>query len=139
MRSKKIDSGFLLRLEKGEELVSTVGDFCKKSKISGGWITGLGGVTSVQVGYYHLKRQKYVWRHVKNVVELTNLTGNISQIGDEVILHLHATVTDTRNKAYGGHLREATTGGTVEIFIQTLGVKLTRSLDKNIGLPLLDL
>lgn len=139
MVSKELNTGYLVRLEKGEELVEQLTEFVKSNDIQAGWISGLGGVLNVRLGYYHLKRKKYVFRHVKDVVELISLTGNIARIGDEPALHLHGVVSDRNNKAHGGHIKELIVGGTVEIKIETFKDPLTRKQDEEIGLPLLDL
>jgi predicted DNA-binding protein with PD1-like motif len=140
MMVKKLADGRLLaRLELGDELVKCVTEIVREHKVDGAWVSGVGGVTSVQVGYFHRERKKYVFRHVKDVVELVNLSGNISRVGDEPVLHLHAVVTDKRNKAYGGHLRSATVGGTCELLITPLGEGLMREMDPAVGLPLLKL
>lgn len=139
MKSRKIAQGYLLRLERGEDIVKVLHDFCDKQKVQGAWLSGLGGVTSAQVGYYHLKRKKYVFRHIKDVKELTNLTGNVARVGEQVALHLHGTFTDQRNKAHGGHIKRAEVGGTIEILVTDLGEKLERAQDETVGLPLLKL
>lgn len=139
MVSKKVTGGYLLRLDLGEEVVKSLAEFCEKQKIKSAWISGLGGITKAQIGYYNLKRKKYVFRHVRDVKELTNLTGNFNWIGTTPALHLHGTFTDSKNKAYGGHVREAEAGGTVEIYIQVWDTKLEREADPDIGLPLFKL
>lgn len=137
---KKLNDGRLLaRLELGEELVKCVTDIVREHTVESAWISGVGGTTSAQVGYYHRVRRKYVFRHVRDVVELINLTGNVSWVGDKPVLHLHAVVTDRRNKAYGGHLKRLEVGATCEILITPLGEGLTREMDPSVGLPLLKL
>ena len=139
MKSTAVSDGFILRLELGEELVASLEQFCQEQKVTGAWVNGVGGVTQALVGYYHLKRRKYVFRHVKSAVELVSLQGNVSTVGDQTVLHLHAVVSDNRNKTYGGHLKEARVGGTCELYIRTFENGLTRELDPKIGLPLLNL
>lgn len=137
---KKLKNGqVLVRLELGEELVTCLHEIIDKQKIAAGWITGIGGVTSVQVGYFHRQRKKYVFRHVKEVAELVSLTGNIAKVGSETVFHLHAVVTDRRNKAHGGHLKRAEIGATCELLITPFEELLTREMDPKIGLPLLKL
>jgi len=136
---QEITGSYLLRLEKGEELVAQLTQFVSNNSIKAGWVTGLGGAANVRLGYYNLQRKKYVFRHVKNVVELVSLTGNIARHDGQPALHLHGVVSDRNNKAHGGHIKELIVGGTVEIKIETFDGELTRELDENIGLPLLQL
>jgi predicted DNA-binding protein with PD1-like motif len=139
MKSTEIQSGYLLRFEKGEELVEQLTKFVDNKNVQAGWLTGLGGVLNVRLGYYHLKRKKYVFRHVKDVVELVSLVGNIASYEGEPALHLHGVVSDRNNKAHGGHIKELIVGGTLEIKLDTIDATLDRKLDDEIGLPLLDL
>lgn len=137
---KKLKDGRLLvRLDLGEELVKCVTEIVREHKVEGAWVSGVGGTTSAQIGYFHRVRRKYVFRHVRDVVELVSLSGDISWIGDEPVLHLHAVVTDRRNKAYGGHLKRLEVGATCEVLIAPLGESLTREMDPAVGLPLLKL
>lgn len=129
----------MLRFEKGEELVEQLTKFVDNKNVQAGWLTGLGGVLNVRLGYYHLKRKKYVFRHVKDVVELVSLVGNIASYEGEPALHLHGVVSDRNNKAHGGHIKELIVGGTLEIKLDTIDATLDRKLDDEIGLPLLDL
>lgn len=139
MKYSEVHNGWLLRLERGEELVSSLTEFVENNKVDGAWVSGLGGATKARVGYYNLNRKKYIFRSVKDVRELVSLQGNISKIGDKVALHLHGVVTDSNNKTRGGHIQELICGGTIELYVQNLGVKMERTVDEQIGLPLLEL
>lgn len=139
MTYKKFGSNYVIRLEKGEELVKEVLDFCRDNKIKAGFMTGLGGLTSALVGYYNLNRKKYIFRNVKDAVELVSLNGNVAEVGGELALHMHAAVSDRRNKVHGGHLKEAEVGGTCEIYLMAFDGPMQRKMDEEIGLPLLDL
>lgn len=139
MKSLKTNTGYILRLEKDEELYESIERFAKEKKIKGAFLTGLGGLTKAVVGYYNLDRKKYVFRHVKKVKELVSLNGNISMLNSGVALHLHGVVSDIRNKAFGGHIKEAVCGGTIEIHITTFDSELNRQPDAEVGLPLLEL
>lgn len=139
MKFRSVEDGFVVRLEKGEELVKTLTEFVDDKKIEAGFIQGLGGVLKARLGYYNLTRKKYIFRSVKEAVELMSLQGNISRIGDEPALHMHAVVSDKRNKAHGGHVQEMVIGGTCEVYIKTFKERIEREVDSEIGLPLMQL
>lgn len=140
MVMKKLKNGWLIvRLETGEDVVGSIHKLVTEQKISSGWVSGIGGVTSALVGYYHRQRKKYVFRHVRDVIELVSLRGNISRIGGEPALHMHCVVTDRRNKAYGGHAKRLEVGATCEVLIQTFEDEIVREMNPEIGLPLLKL
>ena len=139
MKSTELTNGYVLRLERGEELIEQLTKFIEDKEIKAGWISGIGGTTKARVGYYNLNRKKYIFRSVKDARELVSLQGNVSLISDQVALHLHGVVTDSNNKPRGGHIQELIVGGTCEVKIEVFDKPLTRSIDPEIGLPLLNL
>lgn len=130
---------YVLQFTKGEPLVEELQKFVREQNIRSAWVKGLGGLASAELGFYDLNTQEYSWNKFDEPLELTNLTGNIARQDNEPVLHLHATVSDASMHAYGGHLREARVGGTVEVMIHAIGGSLTRKLDEATGLNLLDL
>jgi len=139
MKFRKYQDEYLIRLEKGEELVATLTGFCAEHDIKSGWITGIGGVQRASVGYYNLKRKSYIYRRIKDANELISLTGNVSDVDGLPFLHLHAVVADRNNKAQGGHVHHIIIGATAEIRLVTFDEPLKRELDEDIGLKLLAL
>lgn len=139
MNYHKTSTGFILRLNKDEKLVETLNTFIKEKDIKAGWFTGLGGVQGAEIGFYNLDSKEYEWRTFIKLLEITNLTGNITYQNDRLILHIHATLTDDKLRAHGGHVRELVVGGTVEINLTTFNKKIERTFDKDTGLNLLDI
>ena len=131
---------YLLRLKKGDLLVASLTKFVIEKDIKGGWVMGLGGLAWAELGFYNLQAQAYEWDKLDEALELTSLQGNIAWQDNKPALHLHATVSDASFHARGGHVREAETAGTVELFIHVWNEdKLMRSRDNQTGLNLLDL
>ena len=56
MKYKQITDEYLIRLEKGEEIVASLTGFCAEHDIKSGWVTGIGGVQRASVGYFNTKR-----------------------------------------------------------------------------------
>lgn len=132
---------YTLRFAKGELVVEQLTKFIQDNDVHGGWIVGLGGLMWAELGFYDLDAQEYSWKKFDELLELTNVTGNIAWQDGKPVLHLHATVSDASFHAYGGHLKEAEAAGTVEIFIHRWLNKdgLKRTKDQDTGLNLLDL
>lgn len=144
MTFKYDEYNYTLRFERGELVAEGLLKFVREQKIKGGWIVGLGGLSWATLGFYDLSSQQYSWTKLEEPLELTNLTGNIAWSAgqqSEPALHLHATVSDASLHASGGHLQEAETAGTVEVFIHRWlsDDGLHRSRDEDVGLNLLDL
>jgi predicted DNA-binding protein with PD1-like motif len=52
MKLKKFGNKWVIRIDKGEEIVETVTQLCKKNKIKLGSVSGVGGTGRVTVGSF---------------------------------------------------------------------------------------
>lgn len=130
----------MVRLEKGELLVSSLVQLIKANDIPSCWISGLGGAEQADVGFYNLDRQEYEWRKVKEPLEIASLQGNITWTGSEPSLHMHGIFCKRDGKVVGGHVKEVVVNGTCEVFLHRwYGEKLTKKVDPDLGLKLMDL
>jgi uncharacterized protein len=131
---------YLVRLEKGELLVESLLQFAKEQKISGGWISAVGGALSAEIGFYDLAAQHYIWKKLDTLLEIASLQGNLAWDASEPVLHLHGSLSDKTLQTYSGHIKEIEVGGTCEIFVHVWNKdELSRTLDDQTGLNLLDL
>lgn len=132
-------TGFIIRLSKGEKIIEQLQRFCRDKGIFGAHISGIGGATRVEVGFYDLDTREYHFIEYTQTLEITSLSGNVSQVDGEPFLHLHVTLSDENNAAFGGHLKEAVVGGTCEIYLVDYGIPVERTVDEETGLKLLSL
>lgn len=139
MRYQRFNDTYVLRLEKGEEVVSCLKNFCEKEKIVLGSIEGLGATNHLVVGLYDLDQKLYHKKEFNEAFEITSLLGNISSMNDEIYLHLHINVADENMKVYGGHLYECVISATCELFVRVIEGKVDRFKDDVTGLNLYDL
>jgi predicted DNA-binding protein with PD1-like motif len=131
---------YLIRLAKGERLAEGFEQFFAATAIDGGWVNGLGAASDVCLGFYNLGSKAYKWRTFGNMMEIASLEGNIAKDGSgKLMFHLHGVFADDEYRAWGGHVKDLTAGATVELFIRPLRRPLTRTMNTEIGLPLLDL
>ena len=137
MKSQKVNGGYLLVLSRGEPLVRTVVEFCSQHQAASGWVSGIGAVEGAEIGFYDLAQKTYQWRKPDGLHEILSLSGNVSKWGEQIILHLHLQLADKNFQTVGGHLKEATVGGTAEIYLQVFGQPLTRTDDPATGLKLI--
>ncbi len=134
-----VDDGFMLRLEKGELIVSTLTQFCIDKKILSGVVSGIGGAMWAELAFYDLEQRAYEYERHDELLEITNITGNIALVGEKPAPHLHITVADSNYHCYGGHLKEAQTAATCEIYIRTFSKPLSRIHNEAVGLKVLDI
>ncbi|OGC77751.1 MAG: hypothetical protein A2Z27_02510 [candidate division Zixibacteria bacterium RBG_16_50_21] len=139
MEYRKTSHGYFIRLIRGEEIIGKLTELAEKEKIMSGFLFGLGAVANPKLGYFDLGAREYRSQTFKGDYEIVNLTGNISQLDGKPFIHAHMTISDEKCQALGGHLFSATIHATGEITIIDFGLAISRKLDEQIGLKLLDL
>lgn len=139
MKTKKIDDGYFLRLDKGEEVVRTLVEFIAKEEIQAGAIAGIGALTQVELGYFDRDKKVYNRRKFEGIYELLSLLGNISYADNVPMVHAHCLLGDAEYKIIGGHFFSGIVAVTGEIYIRTFAERLSRELNPETGLKLLAL
>ncbi len=138
MKYRVFGDTIAVRLNRGEEVMAQLKTVCEAEKITAGTLTGIGAADYAVVGLYEVEKRSYHSNTLKEEMEITNLTGNISQKDGSLYLHLHATLADESGKAFGGHLNEARISGAGEIFIHRLDGGINRIPDDDTGLNIMD-
>lgn len=139
MQYRKFKNYYVLRLQKGEEIIGTIINFVKKTKVKGGFLYGLGVGERLTLGYFDAHKKSYIRKKFNAEYEFTSLIGNISYFGKEPLIHIHITITDAKFNAFGGHLFEGYVPATCEIVLFPFAGALKRKKDIATGLNLLDL
>lgn len=136
MEYKRFDNVFVVRMDKGEEIMAQLKELALKENIFLANINALGAVNDFTVGAYDVKQQKYNSNHFEGVYEIVSLTGSINTMNGEYYSHLHLSAADETGKTVGGHLNEAHISATCEMFIYLINGKVDRFKDEETGLNL---
>ncbi|MBS7526754.1 DNA-binding protein [Fusibacter paucivorans] len=136
MEFKKFNDKYIIRIDRGEEVVASLMAFCKAEHISLGSISGLGATDRVTIGLFNVAEKQYHKETLTGDFEITNLTGNISTKEGEPYLHLHITLGDASFHAFGGHLNECWISGTCELVIDAIDGTVERTFNEGVGLNL---
>ncbi|MEI6729366.1 MAG: DUF296 domain-containing protein [bacterium] len=132
-----IDSDYIIKLEVGDKVHDSILDFCKKENIQTGWITGLGAIKDISLGYYNLETRKYQFQKYSDIYEVVGLVGNIALFEGDPFLHIHTSISDGENKTSSGHLEYATVAVTLELRITSYREQISRLFEDAVGLKLL--
>ena len=114
-------------------------EFIKQKEIKGGYLFGLGAVSTVELAHYNLKKKKYCSRLLNAPLEIVSLAGNIGRKGEETVIHVHIAVSTKKMEVYGGHLKEAVVAATCEIILNEFQGMINREYSDEIGLNLVKL
>jgi predicted DNA-binding protein with PD1-like motif len=137
MESLKIGNKYFIRIDKGEEVIASLKNFCIDNGVRLGSVIGLGAADRVIVGLFNTITKEYHNKEFVGEYEITNLTGNITAKEGEIYLHLHITLSDEDYNAHGGHLNECWISGTCELVIDVIDGEISRAFDSKSGLNLL--
>jgi len=136
MRSFRKGNVYILILERGEEIVGSVVDFCREKGIKGASVNGIGAISDVTLGYFDVNEKEYKKKGFNNSYELVNLNGNITMKDDKTIFHPHVALGGKDYNLIGGHLFKGKVSVTAEIFVFPIKGKLMREKDKETTLDL---
>jgi len=137
MKFKKLGNKWIVRIDKGEEIVQTLKKFCQENKIKLGIINGIGAVNKTTIGLFKTKTKEYHTKELVGDYEFTSLMGNVSTMNGEAYLHLHINLADSNHNTFGGHLSSAVISATGEITIEEIKGKIEREFNEEVGLNLL--
>lgn len=105
-RSDTIKRIHYVRLEKGEDILPSIIEYCQLHKIKSAAIYGIGAVESASLGYYDLTSSSYLENKFNFSAEVISCIGNIAknEETDEYIAHLHMMIGDSKGQTFGGHV-----------------------------------
>ena len=139
MLYKQFNNKIIVRLDKGEELVTILKTLCTTLDIRLAVLFGIGATDKVTIGLLNTKTKKYQSREFTGDHEITSLMGNITEMNNEPYLHLHVTLADANQNAIGGHLSSAVISATFEGVIELIDGSVSRTYHSESGLNLLAL
>ncbi len=122
-------NGYVLRLEAGEEVQESLRLFSQNLEIQGGFYQGIGTLTQVELAFFRINEQKYDHRFFDHDYEIVSLMGNISFVNGSPVAHSHVCLGDSSFNTIAGHLVRGIVSLTVEIFVTSTDIQMTRKED----------
>jgi len=131
------DRTFLFSIQKGQDLLVVLQEFCIHHGIKCGIVSAIGAVEKAVFSIYDQKEKKYHKVVKEEDMEILALNGNISLLDDKPMVHAHISLSDIKGNAHGGHLMAGTRVFSAEVYIQELtGEPKERKSDKSTKLSL---
>ena len=132
MEYRKFADTYVIRLDKGEEIISSLQAICEKENIRLGSVEGIGAADHAVIGLYDVGKRQYHKESFDGPMEITSLLGSISTKDGEPYLHLHINLCRADMQILGGHLNECRIGATGEIIVRTIPGQVGRLLDDKV-------
>jgi uncharacterized protein len=109
--------GFIVVLEPGEELVTSLTAFARQYDVDSALLTGFGGLAELElaasIGRVTERRIRF-----RGPLEVCALQGTIGLLDGEPFPHVHGSFSRPDCTTVGGHICEAVCAGTLEIIVQ---------------------
>lgn len=141
MEYRKFSEKYYVRLDKGDEVISSLLALCEKEGIRLAQIQGIGGCEAVTTGVFDLDKKIYNEETVSGMLEMISLDGNITEYEGKPYLHAHAVFAysdEGAAKLLSGHLLKAVIGLTGEIVLTPADGHITRRFVEEDGIRVWD-
>ncbi|MFH1588467.1 MAG: DUF296 domain-containing protein [Candidatus Diapherotrites archaeon] len=136
----ELGRAFVLRISKGNELISELKRFCKEHEIKSASLNFLGAFSKAKITCINkIEGSKLISEEFEfnEFLEFHGF-GTIALQDKEIMPHLHATAATKEGKTFCGHLHYGEIGVIAEIFLQELNAEMNRIPNKEIyGYPVL--
>ena len=136
MEYRKFGNRYVLRIDRGEEILEQIGALCRKEGISAGYAVGIGAADRVEMGLFNTDTKIFNKKRFEFPMEITSLIGNISTMNGETYLHFHINVCNEELQTFGGHLSSCRISATAEITITKIEGTVERQFSDEVGLNL---
>lgn len=133
MKHQRLEHGYLLRLDAGEEIIASLQAFAAERGIRAGSFTGIGAVGECELGFFVRETRSYIRRVFTGEHEILALTGNLSMLEAEPFPHAHLILAGDDFVAHGGHLFRGVITVTCEIHWVTSAGVITRVPRPDLG------
>ena len=137
MEFQKFDDAYVIRMDRGEEVMATLSDFCQREDIRLAAVSAIGAVDRAVVGLYDVGEKVYHKKEFNEPMEIASLLGTVTEKDGKPYLHLHATLCDAEMRTHGGHVNELRISATCEMILRLLPGEVGRRLDEETGLNVL--
>nr|WP_255535028.1 PPC domain-containing DNA-binding protein [Cellulophaga sp. E16_2] len=135
---KQFGDKYVVSIQNHSEITKAITAFVTEHDIKAGTITGLGAVNEATLRIRDPATKKFVDKIFTEQMEITNITGNISQQNDKHYIHIHVTLGRYDYTALAGHLLTAKINGAGEFVIESFDGTVNRYSDEETGLNLYD-
>ena len=140
MEYRKFGECYYIRMDRGDEIVSTILDVCRREGVRSATFSGIGGCSDAEIQAFDPDAGAFETERVEALLELVSLTGNVIMRSDGTLSHhAHALFAYQENgspRILAGHLKATTVYYTAEIELRpvvdgVIGAQLNAETNTN--------
>jgi predicted DNA-binding protein with PD1-like motif len=124
---------------KGDEIMSGLTEFAQSEKIAAGHFTAIGALEHARFGWFDQAKKAFRDIPVDHQAEIVSLIGDVGLVNGSPSVHAHGAVAFPDGQVRGGHILEAVTWPTLEMFFTAYPTPLIKTRDDATQLFLFDL
>ena len=138
MDYRNFNNTIYIRMDRGDEIIGTIIDICKKEHISSAIFSGIGGCQKAEIQTFIPETGTFETQTIGGMLELVSLNGNIvTDENDGYFHHTHAMFSykvDGEHHTAAGHIKSITVLYTAEIELRpVIGGTIKRKFDPETG------
>ena len=119
MEHRRFGDACYIRMDRGDEILSSILRVCREEGIASATFSGIGGCSDAEIAVFDPKRREFETGRIEGMLELVSLIGNvITDDAGKLHQHAHAQysyVVDGEHHMVGGHVKSTTVLYTAEI------------------------
>jgi uncharacterized protein len=130
---------YVLVLSQGDLVQAAIAAFARDHHVVNAHFSAIGAVRDPEVAWFDGSRKLYKAMSLHEQMEVLTLSGDIALgVDGQPVVHTHVVLARSDGEAWGGHLIEATTSPTLELYATTYPDPLHKRLDPATDLLLID-
>ena len=138
MDYQKIDNNYYIRLDRGEEIITSLLEICSKEAVSSATFTGIGGCSEMMKLTYRPSSASYEEHVVKADLDIALIHGNITTDTTGALCHhTHSVMSYTKEndqpEILAGHTLKAVVSYGAELVLTPLSQTITRTVNPENG------
>ena len=119
MDYRKFGECYYIRMDRDDEIISTILEICKKENISAATFSGIGGCKDAEIQTFIPETGSFEEQHISGMLELASLNGNVvTDENNTYYHHTHAVFSYKDGEKHcmaAGHMKSITVLYTAEI------------------------
>lgn len=139
MNYTRTGNDIMLRVDRGEKVMESIGKVAEKENIKAGFVSGIGAVDQAELSYFEVEKDGYNTVNFEEDFEVLSLNGTLSYVDNKSHQHVHMVLGREDFSTIGGHLQEATVSITLEVHITVLDTEVNRKPDDKYTIQTLDI
>lgn len=139
MNYTRTGNDIMLRVDRGEKVMESIGKVAEKENIKAGFVSGIGAVDQAELSYFEVEKDGYNTVNFEEDFEVLSLNGTLSYVDNKSHQHVHMILGREDFSTIGGHLQEATVSITLEVHITVLDTEVNRKPDDKYTIQTLDI